>query len=482
MVALRIEGDGIEHRAVRVVATPGFDPKSVSPPIWSPAMPGLPRPPGPPLYGPEFVHAARPTQPIVGTVRDRQTGRPLAGIRVGASVNPGSGWYEDAVSTRTDADGRFRAVGLPKVPHRQVYLNPGDNSPYMTAGYKVPDADGLGPITLDLQLVRGVVLRGRVTETATGRPVKGAGVFYHPLADNAHVGKVPGSDIHQMSGYGCSADADGRFRLVVVPGPGLITAQAETRGGGTAHPYTQVRLDPADRPRAYLKQVDTLGEAIMTFGGVITTLSNLSAYKIIDPPAGTEELSIDLTFATGRSVRGTVLDADGKPLAGCTAGGLTATYDQPQVLKDATFTAVALDPDRPRTVIFLHRERQLAGTVKLSGAEPTPPAIKLGPCGAITGRVLDADGTPVAGARVAVNYRENAVDRLDTRGTYPREEFDTDADGRFRITGLIPGERFGVGFKVKGRLLDAGTAVRDLTVAPGEAKDLGDIATKPYRE
>jgi hypothetical protein len=56
-----------------------------------------------------------------------------------------------------------------------------------------------------------------------------------------------------------------------------------------------------------------------------------------------------------------------------------------------------------------------------------------------------------------------------------------DADGRFRIIGLIPDERFGVGFKVKGRFLDAGTTVRDLTLAPGEAKDLGDIATKPYK-
>jgi hypothetical protein len=46
----------------------------------------------------------------------------------------------------------------------------------------------------------------------------------------------------------------------------------------------------------------------------------------------------------------------------------------------------------------------------------------------------------------------------------------------------MAGQRFGVGFQVKGRPLDAGPKLRDLTITPGEVKDLGDVATKPFRQ
>jgi protocatechuate 3,4-dioxygenase beta subunit len=209
-------------------------------------------------------------------------------------------------------------------------------------------------------------------------------------------------------------------------------------------------------------------------------LANKSAYKIIDPPAGTDELTIELRFDTGRSVSGTIVDPDGQPLAGCTVGGLTVTYDKLQTMTEATFTAAALDPERPRTVVFLHPGRKLAGTVKLSGAEPNTLTVKLAATGAITGRILDAEGKPVPGASVAVRYYDRAVHRSASSGVFGRDDHQADPDGRFRIEGLIPGERFDVGFQVKGRWLDAGKGPRELTIVPGETKDLGDIRTRPY--
>lgn len=480
MVALRVEGETIEHRMIRVVTTPKFDPKTASPADWSGVMPGRGRRPRPPIYGPEFTHSARPSQAIVGTVRDKDTGKPTAGVHVLAQIDLDAGWFEDAVTTQTDAEGRYRAIGLPKTPLRQVRIFAGEQSPYLPAAYSVRDVEGLGPITFDLEMVRGVLIRGRVVEKNTDKPVRGAGIGYRPLADNSHFDKTPG-DIRYRVGITCSSGDDGRFLLAVPPGPGVILAQAETRGG-VATMYTQVRLDPADRPRAYLEQVEQLGEAFAGAGGEIVTLGGASAYKVVDPPAGALELPVDLTFDIGRSLSGTVLDPDGRPLAGCTVGGLTATYDQSQTLKDATFTAIALDPERPRTVVFLHRDRKLGGAVKLSGAEPTPPAVKLEPCGTITGRVLDAEGRPIAGATASLSYRDPIVHRSASSGVYGRDDLLADEQGRFRIDGLIPGQRFSVGFRAKGRLLDAGGKYRDMTITPGELKDIGDIKSKPYGE
>ena len=210
MVALLVEGETIEHRMIRVVTTPKFDPKTATPPDWSSGMPGMDRRrPAPPIYGPDFTHSARPTQPIVGTVRDRERGKPIAGVHVQARIDLDAGWYEDVVTVQTDAEGRYRAIGVPKAPRRQVQVYGGEQSPYLSAGYSVRDVEGLGPITVDMEVIRGVVIRGRVVEKDTGKPVRGAGIGYRPLADNSQHYKTPG-DIRVQVGISCSTGADGR--------------------------------------------------------------------------------------------------------------------------------------------------------------------------------------------------------------------------------------------------------------------------------
>ena len=54
------------------------------------------------------------------------------------------------------------------------------------------------------------------------------------------------------------------------------------------------------------------GDAFQGFGGRIVTLRNENAYRVIDPPAGTDKYTCDLQFDPGLSVTGKVIGPDGK--------------------------------------------------------------------------------------------------------------------------------------------------------------------------
>src|SRR5439155_13337555 len=143
--------------------------------------------------------------------------------------------------------------------------------------------------------------------------------------------------------------------------------------------YTIAKLDPADRPLAYLQQLESLGEAFIAADGHIEPLMNQSGYKVIDPAAGTEAITVDMQFDPGRSVTGSIVGPDGAPVPGCHISGLMAAYGARKTLSDASFTAAALDSERPRTIAAATPDRKLAGAIKVSGTETKPPVIKLEP-------------------------------------------------------------------------------------------------------
>ena len=75
---------------------------------------------GPPLlttyYGSSFRHVAAPTRPITGVVRDKATKQPLAGFTIRShsfEAEPNYFGMVENVQTTTDAEGRYRLVGLP---------------------------------------------------------------------------------------------------------------------------------------------------------------------------------------------------------------------------------------------------------------------------------------------------------------------------------------------------------------------------------
>jgi hypothetical protein len=90
----------------------------------------------------------------------------------------------------------------------------------------------------------------------------------------------------------------------------------------------------------------------------------------------------------------------------------------------------------------------------------------------VKGRVVGAQGEPLSGVEVTGMDRPR-FDPVDG-GIGPGVP--VGEDGRFRIEGLVPGRRYT--FRVVRRRYGLGTLVDGLTIAPGEARDLGDIRAK----
>ncbi len=81
-----------------------------------------------------FDYAAAPGKPIEGTVRDKDTGRPIAGITLRAAVfDEHSLIPAPGIEAKTDAQGHYRLAGLPRAPAYRVFVEPGEGRPYPKA-------------------------------------------------------------------------------------------------------------------------------------------------------------------------------------------------------------------------------------------------------------------------------------------------------------------------------------------------------------
>jgi RNA polymerase sigma factor (sigma-70 family) len=471
LAVLKLEGETIEHKTLHVLCRPGVDVAALTRPDPEKRMPGIPRAAQPAVYGPTFEHAVQPCKPIAGVVRDRVTGKPVAGASISGSA--ANRWWGDYAQTKTDAEGRFRLVGVAKASDYTVSAYAGD--PYLPSQQHVGDSEGLKPLTVNFDVVRGVLVKGRITDKETGKPVFCA-LWYFPLADNKFFKDLPGKDWYSHVSQGHRTDKDGSFSLTALPGSGVIKVRAENEAMGL---YTEAVLDSAHRSRAYGDDGEGgLGQSFLSAGGSIETLTGHHAYRLIEPPQGGDTVTCDIELDRGKKVTGTVVDPDGKPLAGAKALGLTALGGGAVSLKDGSFTAQALNPARPRTVAFVHKERKLAGHVALRGNEREPVTVKLEPWGTVTGRALDEEGRPLADAEFHVSYHANSIRWLFE---VERPTARTDRDGRFRVEGLFPGVSFAIGFVKRGTIHDAGDDYRKLSAKPGQTNDIGDVKTKIYR-
>ncbi len=412
---------------------------------------------------------------IRGVVRDKATGQAVAGVKLTVQHN------DIYITTHTDKDGRYELLVNPGSQEHVILAQPQSGQRYFAAAAHVPKTD--------FELIRGILLRGRVIDQATGKPPKRAVVDYYPLFPNTHSSVLTNLEPHQAASS-ATLGADGRFTLTVFPGPGVVLVAASPRDS-----YACARIDPqelahlfqdkgsqrrreAPRRRAEKEMANIFpsfsldgaghdGSSWLYVGNPCPpwgtrSVDGYNALCFIQPEEEAKSLTLDVMVQAARPLPGRVIGPDGGPLSGVRVCGLTSIPD-PNVptLKTASFVVEGLNPQRTRELSFYHKERNLGKCLTIRGDQAKPLQVQLEPCGEVIGRVVDRAGKPVAGVHLWFGRRDN--------GLGVRTQ--TDHQGRFRAA-LVPGLLFQMG----------GTSKRPLqsrpgfmTVESGKTKDLGDL-------
>ncbi len=407
--------------------------------------------------GANFDLAAAPTRPIVGVVRDKDTGKPLSGVTIETETIAhrfGLGW----IRTTTDENGRYRLVGLPKSSGNKIVARTYDSfmprrievateRPYLASTKEVGNPLGLESVTVDFALKRGVWIKGRVTEKETGKPLSAARIEYFCFVETPDSQLAAGLYPFNMR----HTEEDGSYRLAALPGRGLITVRA-----AQDHYIMGVTAEPIQRSAEEKQSNDFATYPYYAIPG------NYHALVEISPKSGDESSTCDVALIRGRSLKGTVLDPDGKPLDGVRVAGLRDMGYWSNT--GAAFTVESLQPNKPRLLQFVHDGRKLSGSLSLSGNEKEPLSIRLQPWGTLTGRLIVTQGEPLDGARVSCGALS----------------VQTGKDGHFRIEGLAVGLKYDL-FITKGFYVRhiEGSEPKGFTIKAGETKDLGELKIKP---
>ena len=441
LVLLEIEGPNVEHLHIYVATRPGVDFRRVdrSSADYRRGMEG--GAPLPVVYSSKFHHLANPSRPIAGTVRERGTDKPIADVLVSAvAIGRAVG-----ANARTDAEGRYRLLGMPSEGRIRVWANRGKGQPYLKQRVERSiDSAGGDAVTVDFQLARGVLMRGRMTDAETGKPVRGS-VYYLAFGDNPYLSKVPeiGGDAPSVL-----TEQDGSYETVGLPGRGVLAARASDDR------FTK------SRPEQWGEPPDERGLYTTAQMGLLPA-DGFHRVARIDPKEGTTTLEHDFVLDRGIAMAGKLVDPDGRPVGRASAFGLHVLSFWDDV-DGRGLTVTGLERDRPRQVLFLNAERTLGRVITLPGDERGPLTVTLQPCGTLVGRVIDGQGRPRPNVGVSSSVQ------IGTFGL-AHQQARTDADGRFRITGLLPGLSYGLAIDKRSERVD------DITVRSGEVKDLGDL-------
>src|SRR5207302_11354161 len=134
---------------------------------------------------------------------------------------------------------------------------------------------------------------------------------------------------------------DGTFRFVAVPRKAVVAFRADWDRYPIAREASTIRLPSGLSP------------------------SNFQAFAEINPQPGDGPVKVAFSLDAEQVVKGTLLGPDGQPLAGALAVGLRHDWfpGADHRLRTASFTALGVDPARPRLLCFAHPEKQLAGSV-----------------------------------------------------------------------------------------------------------------------
>jgi hypothetical protein len=277
-----------------------------------------------------FNYVAPLSRRLRGRVRDKATRRPVAGVKVSARPNRFVGSFFRSL---TDETGAYELLVPPQPDGWMVQAQPETGQLNFAASAFVPDkpgcpglaastvgllgsAQGQGPFVataalfpsrtdpsaadaiLDIDLMSGRRLQGRVVDQATGKPPKKAVVEYYPLAPNPHSAELTGGlDIPASS---CVVQADGSYSLVVFPGPGVVGVAASPQDWYAASAVDEKQLATLVGKRMNPEESLVLRRVLGIAEYSSTTWNRYQVLSLINPDEGAKLPALNLILQRKR--------------------------------------------------------------------------------------------------------------------------------------------------------------------------------------
>jgi hypothetical protein len=418
--------------------------------------------------------ALEPAQIIEGRALTADTHQPISNAIIAVTRTDGQFMTD---KFRADAQGRFRINPFAAESY-QLAAFPTGGEPYLVRQQQVRFPKGAIKIEHDIELPRGVLLEGKVTDAATGQPLAGSNIQYIPYRA-AHR-----EDILCESESSVASNKDGSFQITVTPGKGHLLIF-----GPTSH-YVLEEISS--------NQLDGLEPGGRRF----------HAHKIIpyDVKQGTKPALVEAKLRPGLTITGRVVGPNGqKATRGQLLSALEITEDSPlwsassgQYLtpNGGQFTLNGLAPETRSRLSILDDEHEWGATVEISGKQAGKELIvQLQPCGRAKARFVGPDGKPVVGhfadlQFVATDGPHESSAKAAKGGQFAAEAEDlgnfgladhgndrrTDANGQITLPALIPGAHYRINDISTSEDEANGVQVRkDFIVKAGETLELGDI-------
>jgi RNA polymerase sigma factor (sigma-70 family) len=396
-----------------------------------------------------------PARILEGVVTAKDTGKPVPKALI-LCLDGGA-----PARGQTDEKGHYRVRlaggrrdGFPSEvratpPEGQPYL------PYLRGSAPLEWPKGAVKHRIDLALARGVLVRGTVTDAATGKPIAGA------EARALVTGGIGG-----LADPRVTTAADGAFALAVPPG-----RRGHVFVKGPNNDYVAVEITYGELQGGNRNGGRFYSDAVVPF----------------ETKAGMEALEVTAKLRRGVTIRGKLLGPGDKPVADAFMVCWSQLKRPPWFtgerssvpVRDGTFELRGCDPEVTYPVYFVDARNKLGASVRLSSKEATGKevTVRLEPCGSAVVRFLDKEGKPRKGFRPLMymvfrpgdkgaadsDFLAN-VDTVNYIGGGPT----ADAEGRCTLPVLIPGATYFLGEKPKELLTvkSGETLKRDVVIEP----------------
>ena len=281
---------------------------------------------------------------IEGHLSYAETGAPVESATVAlAGIHPTEGWEQTSV----DANGNFLLENLPPGAY-SLYLEKGPEGWTAAANEFIKLVEGQTVSNINLTLVRGGLITGRVTDRDTNEPIASHQIVFSDAARP----ELQATGL-QPFGHGASTDDTGTYRFRAAPGRALVLASA---------------------PQGYLD------------------LGKIKRY--VDVVEG-ESVVVNLQFSKGVELIGKVLTEAGEPVTGAwiiVQGGSIREYVQSDEL--GKFSVRGLRVGQKLSLKAEQTDIRLRGRAEVDVQPETPIEIQMTPFErvAVFGRVVSTEG------------------------------------------------------------------------------------------